>query len=569
MTVAITTEEWVARASKQLNNHDIDYSKVEYTGQANKVLVGCKLHGTWSYVLAKSHLRGESRGCAVCRKEKKAAVRRSLRAPFSEVKKKLQETGRLVSITADESTYDGQGRKMRFVCDKHGEFFCTPSNFILNTHGCPTCAKKAMSERMAITAGEWWQRIREIHGDKFKYPGFSDIDFTLEGNQTKIVVVCPDHGQFSQQVQAHVIGHGCPKCANNHISDRLITPWSQRLKTLIAAHPDANYNYDESTYSGANHKMRIVCPKHGEFWQSPWQHLSYGCPDCGTSLSHGENELFAYIKKLCPDALDRNRKIIGPKELDVVVPSKKIAFEYNGIHWHSENRLPIDYHRLKTKLCKEKGYRLIHIWQDDWRYKNDVMKNFISAQLCKLETIYAREVEIVDLYSGVAHIFLASNHVQGFANSTHYFGLYYEGYLVAVCSFVTNYKEYVLNRYAVLAGYRVIGGLGKCVKHFLRFVGGGELVSFCDLTMFTGKSYEAAGFEKVSVNYQTYSFVVKENKYRTIRIPQKTVTKSYVKRLLGDKYSGVKSIVQNMKDNGYYRIFGSGIVKYRYKGRNH
>ena len=92
-----------------------------------------------------------------------------------------------------------------------------------------------------------------------------------------------------------------------------------------------------------------------------------------------ENEIYHFIKdELCiTDALQRVRNIIHPYELDIYIPSKKIAIEYNGLIWHSEKfkGKVFNYHLNKTENCEKIGIRLIHIFEDEWNEKKEIIKS--------------------------------------------------------------------------------------------------------------------------------------------------------------------------------------------------
>ena len=69
--------------------------------------------------------------------------------------------------------------------------------------------------------------------------------------------------------------------------------------------------------------------------------------------------------------LENDKTLIYPLELDIVIPEKKIAIEFNGIYWHKNKK---GYHNMKSTRCEKIGYRLIHIWEDEWREKNNEIK---------------------------------------------------------------------------------------------------------------------------------------------------------------------------------------------------
>ena len=97
----------------------------------------------------------------------------------------------------------------------------------------------------------------------------------------------------------------------------------------------------------------------------------------GTSKE--EKELVKWLKKsIDEEIVVGSFEIIYPKQLDIYIPSKKIAIEFNGTYYHSiERGNNLTCHLNKTKMCEEKGIKLLHIWEDEWHYRKEETKNFI------------------------------------------------------------------------------------------------------------------------------------------------------------------------------------------------
>ena len=96
-------------------------------------------------------------------------------------------------------------------------------------------------------------------------------------------------------------------------------------------------------------------------------------------FSAKELDLLEFVRKFFPNA-KKNTQLIKPYELDICIPELKLALEFNGNYWHSD--APALYHLKKTQLCNEKGYRLIHIWENEW----DDNKAEICSKLEKILT---------------------------------------------------------------------------------------------------------------------------------------------------------------------------------------
>ena len=95
--------------------------------------------------------------------------------------------------------------------------------------------------------------------------------------------------------------------------------------------------------------------------------------------SIAETEIYKFCLGQFPDTIQNDKKLITPLELDIVIPSIKLAIEYNGLFWHSKTFKNENYHLNKTELCESKGYRLIHIWEDQWQFnKNEIKQKLIN-----------------------------------------------------------------------------------------------------------------------------------------------------------------------------------------------
>jgi len=102
--------------------------------------------------------------------------------------------------------------------------------------------------------------------------------------------------------------------------------------------------------------------------------------------SFEEKDLLSFMQSIYPgQIIENDRSILNGKELDIYLPEKKLAFEFDGLYWHSEMFLPKDYHKNKTNSCESKGVQLIHIFEDDWLYKQDIVKSRISSLIGRIE----------------------------------------------------------------------------------------------------------------------------------------------------------------------------------------
>ena len=154
---------------------------------------------------------------------------------------------------------------------------------------------------------------------------------------------------------------------------------STKENDIINALKDADYEYIEKSgnIKGENFKVRYICNNGHDRWQI-WNDFKQGhrCYECSMSISNAEKEILEYIQTFNLSIICNDRKIIRPLELDIVIPDKKIAIEYCGLYWHGNLKKPDKkYHLKKLELCNEQGYRLITIFEDEWLFKNDIVKD--------------------------------------------------------------------------------------------------------------------------------------------------------------------------------------------------
>ena len=289
--------------------------------------------------------------------------------------------------------------------------------------------------------------------------------------------------------------------------------------------------YDKVEYTSANNKVIITCPKHGEFVKYPYQLLNdkEGCPICATlkNGSIGQEQVTKFISDLGFNVL-RNHSLPNGRELDIYIPELNIAFEYNGLFWHSETHRPNNYHRDKTRFCNSNGIRLFHIFEDEWEFKQDIVKARICSILGKnKKKIYARDCIVKEISNGVASKFLNRNHIQGNAISKYRYGLFYENKLIAVMTFCKlrktlikkKYKPgyYELLRFCSKKGYNIIGGVSKLLKYFIKTVKPHHIITYADICWTDGEVYKKIGFKWVCNTRPNYYYIVdrkRENRFK-------------------------------------------------------
>lgn len=213
-------------------------------------------------------------------------------------------------------------------------------------------------------------------------------------------------------------------------------------------------------------------------------------------VSKGEKEVVDFVKTIYRGTvIENDRNQLAPKELDIYIPEKDFAIEYDGLYWHSEaGDCFSDYHISKTKQCLTKGIRLLHIYENEWRDKQDICKSMIASALGVYERKeYARKCEVREVKDRKTVIdFFDENHIQG---AVHKFslclGLYKDNELLQAVVFGTQHfgknKEIELYRMVTKLNIQVLGGFSKLMEHSPY----SNVVSYVALRMFDGKGYLA------------------------------------------------------------------------------
>ena len=534
MPAKVTTSEFIERA-KAVHGDKYDYSKTFITSMVKNTTITCPIHGDFE-TRAANHLLGV--GCSECSGNKKLTTE-------SFIKKAHLVHGDRYDYS--KVNYVGAKTKVVIICKEHGEFEQEPTNHLMGS-GCIKCAGICKSNTV-----EFITRAKLVHGDKYDY---SKVNYSTTNE--KVSIVCSTHGEFKQTPYGHLSGLGCKKCGYKITADSTKISLSEFIERAVLVHNNT-YDYSLVRYDTTKDKIKIRCNKHGVFEQECDSHLQgHGCPTCGSQMSKGENEICELLESLNIPYHRRDRSLIKPLELDIVIPEHNLAIEFNGLIWHSElYGKDKTYHINKTKLCNDVGFRLVHIWEDDWRDRKDIEIAFLKSILGKSDTkrVYARQCDVQFVENVDAKIFLEKNHIQGHVPFSKAVGLYHHNELVALTTFTKRNEDYELTRH--VTSCNVIGSLGKAVKFF-----GEDVYTFCDNARFTGESYIKAGFIKFDEIAPDYKYLVnntREHKFLWRR--------EAIRRKRPDVYSAGLSEREMMLKAEYPRIWDCGKTRYVYKTR--
>ena len=277
------------------------------------------------------------------------------------------------------------------------------------------------------------------------------------------------------------------------------------------------------------------------------------------NVSWPETEIYNFVKTIASDAIQSDRSIISPKELDIVIPSKKVAIEYNGLVWHGEARGKKDkqYHLNKLKLANQQGYRLIQVFSNEWSDQQELVKSRLLNVLGESQRIAARKCTIKQLDKRTTDEFLNDNHIQKTCVCKLSYGLYHNNQLLGVMTFgksrFNKQVEWELLRFACKQNYSIQGGAGRLFKHFCKQIQPLSVISYCDLRWNTGNLYQQLGFEFVKNTSPNYWYII-SNTSLSNRIKYQ---KHKLQSLL-PSFDPKLTEWENMLNSGFDRIWDCG-----------
>ena len=371
----LTELEFIEKANKK-HNGKYDYSKVKYINSRTKVCIICPEHGEF-WQTPSNHLIGHGcRKCSIIEGHKKQS---------NNTISFIQKANEIHNNKYDYSKveYKNNREKVCIICPKHGEFWQKPLGHIQGK-GCPYCGGTKK-----LTNCEFIQKANEIHNNKYDYSKVEYVNF-----ETKVCIICPEHGEFWQTPHSHISGTGCPVCFGN------IKPTKEEFVEKCNEVHDNLYDYSKVEYKNSETKVCIICPEHGEFWQTPHSHISgTGCPRCNTYRNSKivqkiENELKKLNIQFEKEKTFNWLKNKSNMYIDFFLPEynagiechgiqhfKPISF-FGGVYKYNEQK---NRDLLKYKLCLEHGIKIYYFTNIEREYFDKIYCNekTLIEDICK------------------------------------------------------------------------------------------------------------------------------------------------------------------------------------------
>lgn len=439
--------------------------------------------------------------------------------------------------------------KVKHSCGK--EFEVNPASFLHQRAKCP-CQYKLMK-----STEEFKAEVKALVGDEYsimsEYKGVRKPILIKHNTCGSVYKVYPDD---------FLAGHRC-KCCCNAAQTKTTDQFKKEVYDLVGDEYKVISNYTGSKdYITFQHKDHTFQMRPNDFLSG------HRCPVCSLNgTSELEKNIGAYITSLGID-IQTNVMFDKTYEADILIESQKLVIEVDGLYWHCDIYRDANYHINKTKFFNAKGYRVIHIFEDEWNNKQTITKEKLAYILHKAneEKIYARKCIIKTPSVFQKNEFLDKYHIQGADKAKYICGLYYNNKLVSIMTFIqprisTGNKKgtagYELSRYA--SSCNVIGGFSKLLAYAEKTYNITNIITYADLrwSSLNNNVYEKNGFTLSHCSQPNY-FYTKDGK----RYHRFSFRKQELKNKFPELYDENLTEFEIMNKTDYHRIYDCGNAVY-------
>ena len=474
--------------------YSYEYLKSIYTGpntllpfnrdrkRSDKIEIECKVHGVFEQAIS-SVLQGH--GCRKCYFESKKGRLKYTTHDWI-LRAQLVHNS---FYTYDNAVFTGIEKPITVTCPVHGDFEQSAIVHI-SGHGCKKCSIDKMVSERSYDTDRFIEVSRDRHDDKYSY-----VKTIFTGIRDKVIITCPEHGDFEQVAYYHTHGNGCPTCGVEH--------------TTYKSAPE--YEIIDFIKS-----LGIVNVKHGS--RPLGFELDIFLPDYNIAIEY--NGLYWHS----------SNNILYDKEMST-------------------------HHLNKTLQCEKNGIRLFHVFEHEWldNTKKEIWKSVFTHSLKLSNRIFARKCCVKNISNKESNEFCENNHLQGGVNSTYSYGLFYNNSLVSVITLgKSRYGSGQLEvlRYCNKIGYVTVGGFSKLISYVLT-QHNTDLISYANRRWSNGNLYKQTGFELKNTSGPCYFYLDKKfNIYHRSSFTKKNILK---------KFPGATGTeVSIMYENGYRRIWDCG-----------
>lgn len=471
----------------------------------------------------------------------------SKKKTIEEIRKELSKEG--YKLVSDK--YINNKTKLKAICPSGHEWWFRWNDFVVG-YRCGECY------------GNKKHSIEYIK-EKFNERGYILLSDKYTGEHCKLKYRCPKGHKGIIEWNNFRSGHGCLECAGS---------LKYTIRQVDKEMGKYGYTLITKEYKNNKDKLKYVCPN-GHYGFISFSSFMAGirCRKCFllSNKSKAEKDLLSFVRNnIKEEVISGDLEVLEGKELDIFIPSKKLAIEYCGLYWHSEisGRKERRYHRDKYDLCREKGIRLITVFEDEYINSLEVVRSRILNALGVIDkTVYARDCSFVEVDKVEAQRFLGRYHLQGYSGCNYRYGLKHKNNLIGVVTFGKSSRSNAskknmleMKRLAFKSGISVVGGASKLFKNSIKELKCVythlSIKSYCDLRWASSHKtiYDVLGFNLLSETKYTPHYVMGGKRYRNQTFALKPEEKSLN-----------KTEWELRKSQGYDRIWDCGHRTYLYE----
>ena len=361
---------------------DFPNIKTEYENSHSKITIKCKKCGNIFIKRAGDHLTSKKGGCKNCKKQPKQKRHPNKYTPklTKEIAKERIDKLLNGNFEYNIDEYVNTSKPFNIKCLKCGNVFKRHLNALTYNNTCPYCNGKPRNRK--YNTQEFIKVASQRHNNKYDYS-----ETIYESSDKKVIIICNEidafgekHGKFYVTPHAHIgkMKSGCPKCSGKYKKTT-----EDFIKESNLVH-DNFYDYSKTEYINAKTKTNIICPIHGEFQQTPNNHLNGdGCPVC--KQSKYERKIRKFLKENNINFISQYKPVwLGKMSLDFFLPQYNVAIEVQGIqhykpikYWGDKETFQkvLDRDNLKRKLCEENNIKLLYYTELNVNEADNTIKN--------------------------------------------------------------------------------------------------------------------------------------------------------------------------------------------------
>ena len=369
-----------------VHGKNYDYSLVDYKNNHTKIKIVCPIHGVFLQVPS-SHLQGA--GCKKCSSEE--SHKRQTKGTENFIQQSKLVHGNKYDYSLVD--YKNAHTPVTIICPIHGPFQQSPNSHRKGIQ-CTKCGKESSIKNRTYSLDDFIKFARQVHGNKYDYSKSNYVNTTK-----KIAIICPIHGLFTQSPASHLNSLGCQKCADEQRANAQRKTNDEFVKMANTVH-GFKYDYSKSDYVNYQTKVTIICKKHGEFEQTPANHLkNQGCPKCNES--QGEKLIHSILEKIglkfetqkkfteCVNISisKKGNKRCFKLPFDFYLPDYNTCIEFDGLqHFQPvtvfggeetfKKQQILD--NIKNTFCRQNNIKLLRI---PYTFKKDDIEPFIKKEL--------------------------------------------------------------------------------------------------------------------------------------------------------------------------------------------